>query len=418
MPLSEAQTTVANDTHRFRVLVSGRRFGKTTLGIREICKAAKEPNTVCFAVCPSYRQAKNVWWLKLKKKLFSLHWIDKINEAELTIYLKNGSQISLKGAENYDSLRGNRVDMLVMDEVADIKPEAFFESLRPTLSDSQGKALFLGTPKGRNWFYDLYVNEDQDQEWKSWLFTTEQGGFVPTEELESARKLLDQRTYEQEYQASFVNFSGVIYYSFERKLSVEKFTEYNTDKGEWPEILHVGCDFNVDPMSAVVMYKTSDSTYHIIDEIRLFGSNTNELVDEIKVRYPKSKIWAYPDPAGRQRKTSAGGMTDIIILQNAGFVVKAPNRHPSVRDRINSVNSLLCNSQGVRRLRVDPRCKYTIECLERQTYKEGSQQPDKDSGHDHMNDALGYAVHMLEPVTRDRLMDNQPTTWKHRIGDQ
>lgn len=417
MPLSEAQASVASDDTRFRCLISGRRFGKTTLGIREICKEARMPDTICWAVCPSYRQAKNIWWLKLKKKLFSLHWIDKINEAELTIYLKNGSIISLKGAENYDSLRGNRVDFLVMDEVADIKPEAFFESLRPTLSDSMGKALFMGTPKGiQNWSYDLYNMEHDSEEWKSWQYTTIAGGNVPESEIESARKLLDTRTFRQEYEASFETYSGVIYYAFDRTANVKKCTEYNLDNGDFPEVLHIGIDFNIDPVSAVVMYKTSDDTYHIIDEIRIFSSNTNELVDEIKQRYPRSKVWAYPDPAGRQRKTSANGMTDIIILQNAGFVVKAPNSHPPVRDRINSVNSALCDSLGTNHLMVDPRCRYTVEALERQTYKEGTQQPDKESGYDHTNDALGYAIHYLRPVRKDNDDSNTPLVWRHRIG--
>ena len=417
MGLSIPQATVAKSDKRFRTLVAGRRLGKTTLGIREICKHASQPNKICFAVCPSYRQAKNVWWLKLKRKLFQLHWIDKINEAELTIFLKNGSQIALKGAENYDSLRGNRVDFLVMDEVADIKPEAFYESIRPMLSDSKGSALFLGTPKGRNWFYDLYTKPEQDEEWGSWQFTTEEGGFVDEDELESARKLLDERSYNQEYRAQFVTYSGVIYYAFDRTKNLQKCEEYNLDKGEYPEILHIGIDFNIDPMSASVMYKRADGILHIIDEIRIFGSNTDELVEEIKTRYPKSKIWAYPDPAGRQRKTSASGLTDIIILQNAGFVVKAPNRHPPVRDRINAVNSMLCSTAGERKLLVDPRCRFQIECLERQTYREGSHQPDKESGYDHLNDSLGYAISVLNPLRRDVNTDNQPTAWRHRIGE-
>jgi len=417
MGLSIPQATVAKSDKRFRTLVAGRRLGKTTLGIREICKHASQPNRICFAVCPSYRQAKNVWWLKLKRKLFQLHWIDKINEAELTIYLKNGSQIALKGAENYDSLRGNRVDFLVMDEVADIKPEAFYESIRPMLSDSKGSALFLGTPKGRNWFYDLYTKPEQDAEWGSWQFTTEEGGFVDEDELESARKLLDERSYNQEYRAQFVTYSGVIYYAFDRTKNLQKCEEYDLEKGVFPEILHIGIDFNIDPMSASVMYKRPDGILHIIDEIRIFGSNTDELVEEIKTRYPKSKIWAYPDPAGRQRKTSASGLTDIIILQNAGFVVKAPNRHPPVRDRINAVNSMLCSTAGDRNLLVDPRCRFQIECLERQTYKEGTTQPDKESGYDHLNDSLGYAISVLNPLRRDVNTDNQPTVWRHRIGE-
>jgi hypothetical protein len=141
------------------------------------------------------------------------------------------------------------------------------------------------------------------------------------------------------------------------------------------------------------------------------------MVNELKQRFPKTRIWAYPDPAGNQRKTSAGGQTDIMILNNAGFVVKAPRAHTPVRDRINAVNSRLCSSSGIRHLIIDPKCKYTIEGLERQVYKEGSSQPDKDSGYDHMNDALGYMTDYLFPVRRD--IDPElliPQRWGHKIG--
>jgi hypothetical protein len=175
-------------------------------------------------------------------------------------------------------------------------------------------------------------------------------------------------------------------------------------------------DFNIDPMSAVIAIRNNNDLC-IIDEIRMFSSNTDEIVAEIKSRYPKSRVWVYPDPAARQRKTSAGGSTDLTILQNAGFVVKAPNSHNPVRDRINAVNSRLCDATGVRHLFVTKNCKYTIESLERQVYKEGTTQPDKDGGYDHMNDALGYLVDYLFPVRRDidpALLE--PQRWGHQLG--
>ena len=106
MKLSEPQQVVAKDTHRFRVLVTGRRFGKTTLAIRELCYVARIPNRVCWYVAPSYRQAKQIAWVQIKKILQDLRWVNRINEAELTIFLKNGSRICLRGADNPDSLRG------------------------------------------------------------------------------------------------------------------------------------------------------------------------------------------------------------------------------------------------------------------------------------------------------------------------
>ena len=396
MPLSKAQETVTLDTHRFRVVVAGRRFGKTHLAIRELAYHARWPNQEVIYVAPTYKMAKNIVWKKLKNKMMDLNWVQKQNETELKLELKNGSTIALKGADNYDSLRGTGNHFIVLDEFADIDPEAWFETLRPTLADTGGRALFIGTPKGiGNWSYELFQNalEDPDN-WRSFQYTTVDGGNVPQSEIDQARKDLDERTFRQEFLATFETFAGRIYYSFDRNSNVQDETTLNTD------IIHIGMDFNIDPMSVVVAIRKGE-ILHVIDEIRMFSSNTQEAVDEIKSRYPKSKVWCYPDPAGSQRKTSAGGVTDLTILQNAGFVVKAPRNHTPVRDRINAVNSRLCSSSGQRHLFISPTVKYTIEGLERHSYKEGSTQPDKSSGYDHMMDALGYMVDYLYPIKRD-----------------
>ena len=402
MALSVPQQTIADDTHRFKVVVAGRRFGKTHLAIRELCYYARTPEQEVWYVAPTYKQAKMIVWRKLKQKLTDLRWIKKANESELSILLKNGSTIALKGADNEDSLRGVGLDYLIMDEFADVDPEAFFEVLRPTLADREGKAMFIGTPKGiANWAYDLYQMEQEFPDaWKSFSYTTIEGGNVTRAEVDAAMRDLDERQFRQEFLATFETYAGRIYYAFDRVGNC--YTQPpDIDTG----MLYVGMDFNIDPMSAVIAIRKGDDLY-VIDELRIFGSNTQEICDELKSRYPRSKIFVYPDPAARQRKTSAGGATDLTILANAGFVVKAPNSHTQVRDRINAVNSRLCGSDGKRHLYIANQCKYTIESLERHTYKEGTVQPDKDSGYDHMNDALGYLTDYLFPVRRD--LDTMP----------
>jgi len=422
MPLSKAQQTIVDDPARFRVVIAGRRFGKTHLSIRELCYHAKDPGKDVWYVTASYRQAKQIVWKKLKYRLMDLNWTKKINESELTIELKNGSTISLKGADNADSLRGVGLDFIVLDEFADIDPEAWFEVLRPTLSDKMGRAMFIGTPKGiGNWAHDLYMNPvEQPGVWSSFQYTTIDGGQVKPEEIEAAKRDLDERTFRQEFLATFETYAGRIYYNFDRKQNVQAIN-LNEPTGPFKDvkqlILHTGWDFNIDPMSVVIAVQSGDRLY-AIDEIRMFSSNTQEAVDEIKLRYPTAKIFAYPDPAARQRKTSAGGATDITILQNAGFVVKAPYKHTPIRDRVNAVNARLCSSDGIRRLIFDPKCKYTIEGLERHTYKEGTGQPDKESGYDHMMDALGYMVDYLFPVNRDTSHIEQPKTWGHNLSNQ
>ena len=409
MPLSNPQAVIVGNRCRFRVVIAGRRFGKTHLAVRELCFHAREPDKEVWYIAPTYKQAKMIVFKKLRKKLQELRWVRKINETSLSFELKNGSTISLKGADNYDSLRGVGLDFLVMDEFADIDEEAWTETLRPTLADKMGRALFIGTPKGMNWAKDLFdMGSEFPDEWASFQFTTEQGGNVPITEIEAARRTLDERTFNQEFRATFETFSGRIFYAFDRKHNVIAYTN------PIPSEIHIGIDFNVDPMSAVVAVKTG-TILHVIDEFKIFGSNTDELVEEIRNRYPDHRVVAYPDPAGAQRKSSAGGKTDHTILRNALFTVKAPHGHNAVRDGINAVNAKLRSSSGVTTLFVDPRCKYVIECLEKQTYKEGTSIPDKDSGFDHMNDALRYMVDYLFPI-------RQPTTpvpvrqWGHKIG--
>ena len=414
MKLSEPQQTIAQDEHRWKVVIAGRRFGKTHLAIRQLCYEARIPNKEVWYVAPTYKQAKMIVWRKLKQRLQDLRWCKKINESELSISLKNGSTISLKGADHEDSLRGVGLDYLIMDEFADINPEAFFEVLRPTLADKQGKAMFIGTPKGiANWSYELYQMEQSwPLDWKSFQYTTIDGGNVKQEEIDAARRDLDERTFRQEFLATFETYAGRIYYAFDRKQNVQEGTLDAKDL----DVLYVGMDFNIDPMSAVIAIRKGD-VLCVIDEVRMFSSNTQEAVEEIRSRYPKSKIWVFPDPAAHQRKTSAGGATDITILQNAGWVVKAPRAHTPVRDRINAVNSRLCDSTGKRHLYMLPKVKYTIEGLERHTYKEGTTQPDKDSGYDHQMDALGYMIDYLFPIKRDRDPNlAQPQRWGHALA--
>jgi hypothetical protein len=408
MNLTPPQSDIFRSNARFRAVVAGRRFGKTFLSTGEILKAAvsgKKKNV--WYVAPTYGAAKEIAWDMLIDSI-PQEYILKTNETALTIKLINGSVISLKGAEKPNNLRGRALDFVVLDEFADMRPEAWYEVLRPSLSDrhtdeSPTRALFIGTPKGRNHFYELWAAGINGQdEWESFQYTTLQGGNVPQEEVEQARIDLDERTFNQEYCAEFVTYQGLIYYGFDREASV-------LDVADNGGTLHIGMDFNLDPMSAVVCLRHGQDLF-AIDEICMFGSNTDEMVDEIKVRYPNRHIIIYPDPASRQRKTSAGGRTDLSILQNAGFSVKVKKSHALVRDRINAVNSRLKASNGKRHLFVSPKCRQTIKSLERQTYKEGTSQPDKDGGYDHMNDALGYLVDTLYPI-RTQYEVQQPTRW-------
>ena len=403
MPLTKPQAEVIGSKARFRILISGRRFGKTFLAINELARFARFPNKKVWYVAPTYRQAKGICWSDLVERLKYHNWISEVNNSDLTVILRNNSKISLRGADNEQSLRGVGLDFLCMDEFADISPSAWFEVLRPTLSDTQGHALFCGTPRGfGNWAYDMYVKGTNDKEWESFKYTTLEGEQVPDEEISQAKDDLDERTFQQEYMASFVNYAGMIYYNFDRKKNI--IDSFNRNY----ETLHIGLDFNVDPMCAVVSVIENDRIF-VIDEIQIWSSNTNEMVEEIKRRYEK-RVIVYPDPSARQRKTSAGGMTDLAILKNAGLDVRCRNSAPFVRDRINTVNAKLKNAKGIYSLFIVNSCKNVIKSIERQIYKEGTHVPDKDSGYDHFNDALGYMIEYNFPLRRE-FKPSRPKRW-------
>jgi|TARA_X000001382_G_scaffold36925_1_gene24446 hypothetical protein len=404
VPLSNPQKEILECDKRFRVLITGRRFGKTFLCIQELAKFSRYPKKKVWYVAPTYRMAKDIVWNDLVDRMTKHKWLKKLNHSDLRLTLRNGSEISLRGADNENSLRGVGLDFLVMDEFADVKEHAWYEVLRPTLSDKNGSALFCGTPRGYgNWSYNLFTKENEDEQWKSFQFTTLDGGQVSASEVQQAKQDLDERTFNQEYMASFVNYAGQIYYNFDRKENV--LDDYKPETSE----IHIGMDFNIDPMSAVISELKGNNIY-VYDEIVIYSSNTDEMVQEIRNRFKDKHIFIYPDPASKQRKTSAGGVTDLAILKNAGFHLRVRNNHPLIRDRINAVNTKLKNGVGDRTLFIAKKCKTMLKSIERQIYKEGTTVPDKDNNYDHMNDALGYLVEYLYPVKR-QFTPSKPQRW-------
>ena len=390
MKLTPPQREISSSPRRFRVAACGRRFGKSWLAMNELAKFARYPNSKCLYVAPSYRMAKQILWDDLKSLLREKRWTRRINESELSITLVNNSIIMLRSADNPDSIRGIGVDFVVIDEAADIPrlDETWQAVIRPTLSDRQGHALVIGSPKGRNYFYDMWNTVDSN--WHSWQFTTLEGGNVPSEEIEAAKRDLDERTFRQEYLAEWVDYSGLIYYNLHDANIVEMPLPQNYN-------LEIGMDFNVDPGASVLGFRHSGGI-HIFDEVEMWGTNTYEMVAEINRRYPQQRKSVYPDAAGSARKSSAAhGITDHIILKNAGYELRVGSVNPAVADRISAVNSAFKAHDGTIRLTIAPKCRKLLDCLRKQTYKEGTRQPEK-AGLDHFPDALGYLVNHLLPI--------------------
>ena len=216
LSLRFAQGEVFQSRDRFRVLVAGRRFGKSYLSCIELLRGAiDKPGETFFYCAPTYRMAKDIAW-KTLKQLVPKMWVKSKNESDLKIELVNGSMIELKGTENAMALRGRSLSGCVLDEAAFMDSGVWFEVLRPALADKQGWALFISTPEGTaSWFYDLWCFAgEEENDWKRWSYTTIEGGNVPPEEVEAARAQLDPRTFRQEFEASFENLSGLVAINF------------------------------------------------------------------------------------------------------------------------------------------------------------------------------------------------------------
>lgn len=417
--LTAPQWQVYQDSHRFRVLVSGRRFGKTRLAIEEIIRVACKPRQKVWYVAPTYRQAQEICWQMLKDRLAGGNWIESKNESRLSVALRrSGSVISLKGADNFDSLRGVGLNFLVMDEFADIKSEAWFEVLRATLSDTGGSALFTGTPKGRNWAYDLYMrNGDADYpEWASYSFTTLEGGNVPPEEVEKARRDLDELTFNQEYLASFVNFQGRCYYPFLVETHTAPLRQnYN------PKAPLIFCfDFNAEPGVAAVCQEmrlpSGEDGTAVIGEVYIaHNSNTPAVCRKLAYDWHEHQglFVCYGDATGGSKGSAKvqGSDWDLIkaefrqqgLLARMKFDVPAAN--PPERSRVNAVNSRLKSESGAIRLMVDSACKHVIDDFMGVRLLEGGcGEIDKkaDQNLTHISDAIGYYVSRRFPIGREQ----------------
>jgi hypothetical protein len=181
--LRSKQADILRCNDRFKLVICGRRFGKTMILLTEALKQLKYPNQLVMYVAPTNAQAKKVFWKKLKQYIPQCYILDKQETYPLTLKLNNGSEISLYGAEAHDRIRSTEFDLALCDEFQDYEPEAWFTSIYPTLSNLEGRALLVGTPKGKgNWSYEL----TQDPNYKFFHYTTIDGGWVKQSEIELA----------------------------------------------------------------------------------------------------------------------------------------------------------------------------------------------------------------------------------------
>ncbi len=387
--LNKTRKNILSDSARFKVIVAGRRWGKTILSLMYLLKDAFQAGERRWFVTPTYKQGKMIVFPVLRQ-MFSGFKGAKLNESEMSVKFDNGAELAVKGADNEHNLRGVELTKCVMDEMAYIKPHVWEEIIYPMLATTQGEVLFIGTPSGYDIMYDLYTRGQGEKDWQSWKFTTLEGGFVPKEEVERAKKNMDEVVFRQEFEASFETSGNRAAYNFDRNIHCKKATDT-------PNYLWWGVDFNVDYMTAVLAYQYTDGTIHFIDEIRLKNSNTEELA--IKMKEIAPSIECYPDPAGKARSTTSR-RSDHQILRDHGFLIVAKKSHPSHIDRLNALNRKLKDADGNIGMTIDPACIYLIKDLE-QCQRDKYGKLDKSQIElTHALDACSYAISHKFPIRR------------------
>ena len=217
--LHPGQLEIFNSEKRFKICAAGRRFGKSYLSaVTLLIEALKEenefgyklgPEIVTYYVAPTFQQGKDIMW-KLIKGLGEGVIKDTLENTGV-VKLINGREIHIKGSDRPDTLRGVGLSYVVLDEYATMKPSVWEEIIRPTLSDVKGGALFIGTPAGKNHFYNLFVSANNLDDWDTFEYNTADNPFVPEDEIENARNTLSSEVFLQEYQASFRSGGGNVF---------------------------------------------------------------------------------------------------------------------------------------------------------------------------------------------------------------
>lgn len=380
LKLNDAQAEIARDTHRFRVLNCGRRFGKTTLAIEEIKgKIAAGKKHIAY-IAPTYQQARDIAWEALKKEFRGAYF----NEQRLEIRVGECILV-LRGWESIETLRGQQFDFIVLDEVAMVRNfwSNWQEIIRPTLTDTKGHTLFISTPKGFNHFYDLFNLEARDKDFKSFHFTSYDNPHIPKEEIDTARAQVTEDRFAQEYLADFRKTEGLVYKEFSREkhlFELEEFESYETI---------AGIDFGFTHPCAVLSIKVdTQKRYWVTDEWYYSGKTEDEIADYTAAQKFQK---VYPDP------------------ENASAIATLRKRGVNVRDVKKGKDSVMSGIQAVRELFKSNRlfiskknCPNLINELETYSYKDqqdmtGSKTdevPVKE--HDDALDALRYPLMMQE----------------------
>jgi len=400
------QTKVWRCPERFVYLPCGRGSGKTELSLRRLVRylpLQTDRHRVYFYGSPTFGQAKRVAWRRLKG-LIPPNWITGISESTLTIQTRFNSELFLFGFDIPRRIEGlHWVDGGVLDECSDIKPGTIDLSVLPTMQWSKGWCWFIGIPKrfgvGVVEYQERYEAAVDGTLPDSAGFTWPSSEVMTEEQLAYARATYDERDFDEQYNAKWINASGGIFHAFDKEFNVRE-TFYDPTL---PMI--VAQDFNVNPM-AWVLGHIKGETLEIFDEIWIRDTNTPEALKVLLNRYSQHTggFQFYGDASSRGHHTSAY-QTDYAHINNdarlkkMGMSMHYDVSNPPRADRFAETNARICDGNGNRWIYVDPKCKHLIYDLKTRTYKPGTREADdsnKDSGHP--TDALGYICHKRWPL--------------------
>jgi len=408
----QVQLDLVNDDVRFKVVPAGRRSGKTERAKRYLIKTSlKNEQEQYFVAAPTRDQVKKIYWADLKR-LAPESQVLKISETELTIFFKNGTSLILIGLDKPERIEGTFWSGGVIDEIADIKPEAWEANIRPALDtfnpsrpDYLAWCWLIGVPDGLNHYYDMYqyAMTANDPDWKGYHWKS--SDILPAKTIDAAKRQMSPKQYSQEYEANFENATGRIYEDY----SFDNHTKEEIKDHEQLLWMH---DFNFTPMSScigVIRYEDKKPIIYILDEIILVSATTTQSTFEFLEKYKNhknKKVIIYGDPAGKagEKHGIQSDYTQIeATLKQGGWTStrKVKKKAPAIKDRQNSLRAKIKNTKKEVSLFVNPKkCKYVDKGLATVQLKKGSTFQEEETDYQHVTTALGYFVDVEYPIIK------------------
>ena len=386
---------------RFQVVVCGRRFGKTWASAMEATYVASQPDKRIWVVGMSYKKARLIF-REIWQRMVIGHPedVDKASEKDMYIRFKWGTTVEGMSADNPSSLVGEGLDLLVIDEVAKMNKKIWDMYLSPTVAGRKGKVIFITTPEGRNWIYDLFKLGRDDPMWEShtspsWVNQHEFPLGLQDPAIIERKRNMSKELFGQEFGAEFSVFEGKVW-DFNRELDVGHYP-YDPNLPTFCAI-----DFGYRQPAVLFIQTQYDGE---LEHIRVFDTilhknniKTEDLIKMIKVKgYPVMSYYGDPAGANVQGQSGAG---DMEIFRRSGIRVLSTKDRNS-RNIVNSVSytrGFFESADGVRRVHVHSSCKEMIEDFEEYRYTESEEgkpikeEPIKDGYHDHGNDAFRYFI--------------------------